>query len=68
MKNLFKRNRKPVDNWYADYRMEDGSTGRITETIEIYRVENIAHERGHSAIYWSVNGGEWFNSWELLKD
>lgn len=60
-----KINKTPiVEEWYADYRMEDGQTGRIYSSFEIDSVENAAYNRGHNAIYWSIKGGEWFNSWE----
>ena len=60
---LFKKSHE-VDNWFADFRMEDGRTGRVFSVYEIEAVENNARKAGHKAIYWSVNGGEWFNSWE----
>ena len=62
-KKLFNKSRK-ANEWFADYRMEDGRTGRVYDGFEIDIVENIARKAGHTAIYWSVNNGEWFNSWE----
>lgn len=54
-----------MEQWYADFRMEDGQTGRVYTVEEITSVENAAFKLGHKAIYWSVNGGEWFNSWSI---
>lgn len=62
MFKFFKKN-TTQDNWFADYRMEDGKTGRVYSTFEVDAVERVAYKKGHNAIYWSVKGGEWFNSW-----
>ena len=63
LSKVFKKSHED-DNWFADFRMEDGRTGRVFSVYEVDLVEGLAHKAGHKAIYWSVNGGEWFNSWE----
>ena len=66
LKNLFNRifkknTQENNNNWYADYRMEDGRTGRVWSTFEVDAVERIAFKNNHNELWWSVMGGEWFN-------
>ena len=70
MKKLFNKifGRKIENDWFADFQMEDGRTGRVYDVMEVDAVESAAYEAGHKAIYWSVCGGEWFNSWEPAKN
>ncbi len=63
IKNLFN---KPVvvDDWYADFKMEDGQTGRVFSVWELEAVEGVARKRGHKSLMWSVKGDEWFDSFK----
>lgn len=67
IKSLFQKS-APVDNWYADYRMEDGQTGRVFTLLEVCSVERVACKRGHKSLWWSVNGGDWFDGFKYPGD
>lgn len=61
LNRIFQSKVKEDNSWYADYKMEDGRTGRVWSTFEVDAVERIAFKCNHKSLWWSVKGGEWFN-------
>lgn len=66
MFNLFKKIicKPAAEKWEAEYRMEDGQTGKCFSIYEVEAVERAADKRDHKSVWFRVNGGEWFNSFE----
>ena len=65
-KKLFKKNadRGNQIEWYAEYKTDDGHTGRVDEVWMIDIIEQKAMKDGCKSCMWSVMGGEWFDSFQ----
>lgn len=67
IKRLFTR-KTEQNEWYAEYKMEDGQTGRVYDIWSVYSVEQIAYNRGHKSLWFSVMGGDWFDSFKAPEN
>ena len=58
---LFKKNRKPATEWYAEFRMMDGDTGICYTPEDCQQIEDMALASHDEHCFFRVNGSEWFD-------